>query len=241
MNNILFVPYQNKPTDRITVPLLVNQFITHGDSVILIQLDDEIPNIPKSSLVQIIKDRGGKFELALKYVQVPLKGKLFLWDSDIDPCNFDPNLFVQIMDANWLDCAHPTLSRKGYHDWQLGFVNEDNLAAGFLGRYMPGLPVMAPVYSELGWERFRAIFSDFIDTSIHAGGGCWSFGLAQVGNLGFIDSMEIIHARPGLGVQPDSIEWKETINSINEAKKLGVHSPIELVTNPLGIGQFRRI
>lgn len=233
--NVLFVPYSAKQIhEHCTVPKLANVFLSSGAEVILVQLDDAVDGIPQEC--QIIKDVGWKFELAFKH----LKGKsfrhLYVWDSDIDPLDFNPNLFSDIMEKNWIDTAHPSLSLDSFQDWSNGYVDNNTLNQQFIGRYMSCLPVMALTFNQRAWNILDSLFDQ------RYSGELWSYGFAPTGNKAFVDSMPICHTRkvtPRYANDPAYIEMDR--NMFDAMKRLGVRHPCGSPSDWMECGKFNRL
>jgi hypothetical protein len=232
MNDIVFVPFQSRDNSLGTVPKIANCFLSAGAEVILIQLDDPVDGIPDGCT--IIKDRGWKYELAMKHLGDRTDFRhLFLWDSDLDPLDFDPNEFSRCMIHNWLDAAHPTLSRDSFQDWQNGFTDSKNIENGFSGRYMSYLPVMALTLNVRAWSIIKELLGSYR-------GDLWSYGFAPLGNLGFIDTQVIKHMRQ-TGSNSDPAWWESINSKMTDAHfKHGVQHPCWGLEDHIAIGRFNR-
>ena len=153
--------------------------------------------------IEVIRDKGQKWRLVKKHLtpeRVAGYEFVFIWDDDIDPNDFDPAAFLEILRRNRLDIGQPSLTGDSVSFHPITVTRE-----GAVGRQTNFVEIMCPAYSTRVWP---AIYR-YIDPDVNEWG--WGYDLIPVGRKGIIDCMSVRHTRPGqsgqAGAQTQFHDW----------------------------------
>ena len=164
----------------------------------LLRYDDL--ELPLPNDVQVISDRGYKWQLALRHLHPDVVAEydfIFFWDDDLEAREFDPLRFVRIMRANRLNMAQPALTSPfglshavtKHRPCPPPLRGSDGASFPIVGRLTNFVEVMAPVFTRDAWKEFYA----YLDPTNRSG---WGYDYIPVSRKGIVDVMPIIHTRP---------------------------------------------
>ena len=139
--------------------------------------------------IELIRDRGQKWRLIKKYLtpeRVAGYEYVFMWDDDIDPCDFDALEFLEVLRRNELEVAQPSLTTDSFSFHPITVKSKCAI-----GRLTNFVEIMCPAYSAKTWP---AIYN-YIDPEINEFG--WGYDLIPIGRKGIVDAMPVRHTRPG--------------------------------------------
>jgi hypothetical protein len=155
--------------------------------------------------IRVIRDRGQKWRLIKKHLppeKVAEYDYVFLWDDDLDPVNFEPTSFVDILRRNRIDIAQPSLTADSFSFHPITVAHP-----GPVGRLTNFVEIMCPVYSSQIWPSIYP----YIEPEINELG--WGYDLIPLGRKAIVDCMSVRHTRPGqsanLGAARQSAAWCE--------------------------------
>ncbi len=181
-----------------------------GADCLLLQYDDAEMEVRSGT--RIIKDRGYKWQLALRHLApetVAAYDFIFYWDDDLDCEDFDPLRFVRIMTANRLSVAQPAIQSPhglshGITAWRAcplprRFKDSDE-PLPVVGRLTNFVEIMAPVFAREAWTEFHSYLDE-------ENGSGWGYDYVPLGRKGIVDALPVVHTRP-----------VQSINSASEAE-----------------------
>ena len=153
--------------------------------------------------VEVIRDRGHKWRFVKKYLtpeKVAAYDYVFIWDDDLDPTDFDPTAFVDILRRNRIDIAQPSLTADSFSFHPITVTHP-----GPVGRLTNFVEIMCPVYSSKIWPSIYP----YIEPEVNELG--WGYDLIPLGRKAIVDCMSVRHTRPGqsamAGAAQQSAMW----------------------------------
>jgi len=153
--------------------------------------------------IKVIRDRGQKWSLTKKHLTPDVVANyeyVFIWDDDIEPNNFNAEVYLDILRRNQLDIAQPSLTADS-HSFHPITVSH----ATPVGRQTNFVEIMCPAYSAKIWPSIYA----YIEPEINEFG--WGYDLIPIGRKGIVDCMSVRHTRPGqsgrAGAEAQYLAW----------------------------------
>jgi hypothetical protein len=183
---------------RDLLPGMLERFRDAGADCLLLQYDEADLPIPPG--VRVIRDRGYKWQLALRHLdpdEISAYDYIFFWDDDIGVADFDPLRFIQIMRANRLDMAQPAIqsphglshSITGHRSCPMPRREPDGESVHLVvGRLTNFVEIMVPVFTREAWREFHR----YLDAENRSG---WGYDYIPLGRKGVIDALPVIHTR----------------------------------------------
>jgi hypothetical protein len=198
-----------------------------GADILLLHYDDS--DLPFPSDARIIRDRAGKWQLALRHLDPSLLEDydyVFFWDDDLDTTGFDPLRFVRLMMRNRLDMAQPAIRSPFPLSHQITkfrpcptpLKTADGDIYPIVGRLTNFVEIMAPVYTRKGWLELYP----YIDPASASG---WGLDYVSVGRQGIIDALPVVHTR---AVQSGNASSMRDLRSFVESQGLMIHPAVEM-------------
>lgn len=142
----------------------------------------------------IIREKGKHFYFLKKYITQEVCNQydyIFLWCDDIDVSDFDPNVFIKIMQTNNLQIAQPALTLDSYFTWDITLQDKRYK----VGRYVDFVEIMVPVFSPQAWGRFWNMIE--LDRNYRGWGyDLFARSFCRYTNMGIIDCQPVRHVRP---------------------------------------------
>ena len=209
------------------LPRIVECFLAAGADCWLMQYDDAELAIPDG--VRVIRDKGYKFPLALKYLHPDAVADydiIFFWDDDLSVMDFDPRRFARIMLANRLEMAQPailslhglshriTKHQAGPPPWR---DSEGKTVHQMVGRLTNFVEIMAPVFTREAWREFYG----YLDPENRSG---WGYDYIPLSRKGIVDAMPVVHTR---AVQSINAGSEAEIRRFLDEQGLFRHAPVE--------------
>ncbi|MDB6078123.1 MAG: uncharacterized protein JWO82_1870, partial [Akkermansiaceae bacterium] len=122
---------------------------------------------------------------------------IFFWDDDLDPLDFEPRRFVELMRLNGLQMAQPSIVplyrlAHAITSWNENLpagINRANcLSERIVGRMTNFVEIMAPAFTRDAWLELYQYMSP-----LNASG--WGYDYVPLGRRGIIDLMPVVHTR----------------------------------------------
>ena len=208
------------------LPEVLECFLEAGADCILMQYDDSDLEVPIG--VNIVRDRGYKFQLALRHLhpdKVEAYDFIYFWDDDLRVTNFDPLGFAEIMRINHLDMAQPEvsssygLSHSITKPHKLGSPvrsPDGKTTYSIVGRLTNFVEIMAPVFTRDAWRTFYGYL-------VPENCSGWGYDYVPMGRKGIVDLMTVEHTRP---VQSITIQSMGELESFLRSQGLFQHPPV---------------
>lgn len=199
-----------------------------GSETLLLQYDEVDIEIPSG--VKVVRDKGYKWQLALKHLHpdsVQDYDFIFFWDDDLGVENFDPLRFVRIMNANRLAMAQPAIQSP--HGLSHAITRHrpsppplrapgGEVAYPVVGRLTNFVEIMAPVFTRDAWREFYS----YLDPDNRSG---WGYDYIPLGRKGIVDVMPVVHTRP---VQSINGASETDIRRFLDSQGLFRYAPVEM-------------
>ncbi len=189
------------------LPEVLAAFRNAGADCLLLQYDQAELPVPEG--VQLIQDRGYKWQLALRHLHPDVVAEydyLFFWDDDIGVNGFDPGRFVRIMQANRLEMAQPAIesphglshaiTRRRHCPTPWRSVTGEPIHP-VAGRITNFVEIMVPVFTREAWREFYG----YLDPDNRSG---WGYDYIPVGRKGIVDLLPVIHTRAVQSINGES-------------------------------------
>jgi hypothetical protein len=223
---MLYVSPVGAPAGEL-LPEALTVFQSAGADCLLLQYDEAELPVPEG--VRVIRDRGYKWQLALRHLHPETIAEydyIFFWDDDIGTAGFDPVRFVQIMQVNRLDMAQPAIeSPHGLshaitrrRPCPMPFRSTEGEASHpVVGRMTNFVEIMVPVFNRKTWAEFYG----YLDPDNRSG---WGYDYIPAGRKGIVDVLPVIHTR---AVQSIGSESEKEIRRFLDDQGLFRFQPVD--------------
>jgi hypothetical protein len=184
-----------------------------GVDVLLIHYDDSdllesVRRLIASGEIRYIKDRGGKWQLAMRHLSPESLAQydhIMIWDDDMDLRGLDVSVFLALVAQNALAMSQPgvvspfPLSHSITRARQCKWADQ---GGGRVGRLTNFVEIMVPCFSRAGWESFSPNLSE---ENISG----YGYDYIDLGRKGIIDLMPVIHTRAVSSIQQNAMKDRE--------------------------------
>jgi len=184
-----------------------------GVDVLLIHYDDsELPaHVAKmidSGVVRCVRDRGGKWQLALRHVSpasVSAYDHVMIWDDDMDVREFCPRVYLGLVASHGCAMSQPGIVSRFSLSHSITRARQCKMREGGgnkVGRLTNFVEIMVPCFSKEGW----ATFYEYLSEENVSGYG---YDYIDCGKRGIIDLMPVIHTRAVSSKRKESLAERD--------------------------------
>jgi hypothetical protein len=187
---------------KIFLAKIIKRFGNEHFDYLIFNFDNATFNETIYSNCRVIHEKGFKWNFAVKYLTADYCRQydfLFIWDDDIDIDDFMYTNFIEIMDRNNLEIAQPALSHKSYYSHAITLHDKRYR----IGRYTDFVEVMAPVFRNDAWLKFRNMVSEN-DNPWGWGYDLLAKSYCRYANMGIVDCETVTHTRPLRSIYTDA-------------------------------------